>query len=924
MYGYFCHAWSLFLLYGSRIRHTFFRLGISEVSMRDFLDDRETVLAELSSDAENGLSDGCVEENRKKYGSNALTKPKKESLLKRIWEAATEPMIIMLIAAGFIALAVNIYRAVSGGEADFLECVGIFCAISLSVIISVVMEGRSAKAFEALNDISENIVVKAIRNGKTLLLPQQEIVVGDIICLAVGDKVPADGRLVSSVDLSSDESMLTGESLPARKDALFSCEEKTPLAERANMVYGGTYVTAGSGKAVITAVGDKTEFGKIASELRNNAKTTTPLQQKLARLGKIITILGVTAAAIVFISELISFALHDGLNAEDVMEAFVTSIVLIVAAVPEGLPTIVAVSLSINIIKLARRNALVKKMIASETVGCINIICSDKTGTLTENKMTVRTFFDGTFHEDVSEFDDENLKYNICLNSTADLGENGKFLGNPTECALLNFYEGSKIRKTGDDYRTERKKIKVIKAFPFTSDLKHMTTLIDVGGEIKALTKGSPEYVLSSCFLDEEEKVRIESEIKSCEEKAMRVIAFAHKDGVACLDYEDGDNHRLLESGMTFDGFVAISDPLRKEVYDAVKSCRSAGVSLKILTGDNIFTAQAIANELALLDEGMTAVEAKDLENLTDEELGDRLASICVIARSTPTVKMRVVQILKNQGNVVAVTGDGINDAPALKNADVGIAMGISGTEVSKEAADVVLLDDSFATIVKAVEWGRNIYENFKRFITFQLTVNLSSVIVVFTAILLGLQAPFTALQLLWINIIMDGPPALTLGLEPNYKDLMSRPPTKRNESIISKPMFARIFVTGGLMSAVFLCQYVYNFLNVPEAQQLTVLFTMFVLFQLFNSFNCRELHSESIFRHLLQNKLMLVVVGTTFVLQVLIIQFAGSFFGTVPLPFTLWLKLFGIAACTIVLSEAVKAVIRLINKIRKKSPQTI
>ena len=419
------------------------------------------------------------------------------------------------------------------------------------------------------------------------------------------------------------------------------------------------------------------------------------------------------------------------------------------------------------------------------------------------------------------------------------------------------------------------------------------------------------------CALDDAELEKINSYITSAEEKAMRVIAFAHKEISQMQDFADEMLHSELESDMVFDGFVAISDPLRVDVYDAVKQCKSAGVALKILTGDNIITASAIANELHLLDHGEVAVEANDIAQMSDDELLKILPKISVIARSTPTVKMRVVKLLKSAGNVVAVTGDGINDAPALKNADVGVAMGISGTEVSKEASDIVLLDDSFATIVKAIEWGRNIYENFKRFISFQLTVNIASVIVVFVSILAGLKAPFTALQLLWINIIMDGPPALTLGLEPNYSDLMSRKPTKRGENIISKSMLARIVVTGVYVSIVFLAQYIFNFLNVEQEQMTTVLFTMFVLFQLFNAFNCRELHSESIFKHLFKNKLMLLIVGATFVLQVLIIQFAGAFFGTVALGLTLWLKLFAIAFSVIVLSEIAKLVFRLFSRAR-------
>ena len=881
--------------------------------MTEFMQPKQALMERFETDAAEGLTAAQVEKSRLQYGGNTLTRQKAESLLRRIWNAATEPMIIMLIMAGVIALVVNIIRGVTGGEADYFEVVGIFAAISLSVIITVVMEGRSAKAFEALSEISDNTVVKAIRGGATVMLSQEDIVAGDILLLSTGDKIPADGRLLESVGLTADESALTGESVPAKKNAdLEIADEQLPLAERANMLYRGNFITNGYCKMVVTAVGDATEFGKIARELTESKASSTPLQEKLAKLGKTITILGVIAASIVFIAQLISFATHGGLKLEEVMEAFVTSIVLIVAAVPEGLPTIVAVSLSINIIKLSKQNALVKKMIASETVGCINVICSDKTGTLTENKMTVGAWYDTAWHTDTSALASEWLIHNICLNTTADIGEDGTFIGNPTECALLNFYEQSNGRKaSGKSYRDERGEHDILHAFPFTSELKHMTTISKVDGKIISYVKGSPESVFTMCGLSGAEIAGIEAHITQAQENAMRVLAFAHKELPSMRDFEEEAEHATMESNMVFDGFVAISDPLRADVYEAVKSCRAAGVDLKILTGDNIVTATAIAKELHILDNGNVAVEAREIAGLSDEELAARLPSISVIARSTPSIKMRVVKLLKAEGNVVAVTGDGINDAPALKNADVGIAMGISGTEVSKEASDIVLLDDSFSTIVKAVEWGRNIYENFKRFISFQLTVNLSSVIVVFTSILLGLKAPFTALQLLWINIIMDGPPALTLGLEPNYDDLMSRPPTKRGESIVSKAMLGRIAITGVYMSAVFLCQYIFNFLGATSAQMPTVLFTLFALFQLFNAFNCRELHSTSIFKNLLKNKLMLGVVGCTFLLQILIIQFAGAFFGTIPLDLGMWLKLFGVAASVIVLSELVKLVWR-------------
>ncbi len=858
--------------------------------MRECMETRQTLIDRLESNPQSGLTDAQARRSADAHGENALTREKGESLWSRIGHSTMEPMILMLIAAGVIALVVNLIRAATGSEADFLECVGIFAAISLSVVITVVMEGRSAKAFEALSRLGEDVMVKVLRNGGPVMLNQRHIVVGDVLMLQTGDRVPADGRLLDSMGLAADESALTGESLPAQKDSdLVITDEKTPVAERANMLYTGSYVTSGYGKLLVTAVGDQTEFGQIAQELSGTDKGATPLQEKLQRLGKTITIFGVAAAAVVFISQLISFAMHEGLILGEVMEAFVTSIVLIVAAVPEGLPTIVAVSLSINIIKLSRQNALVKKMIACETVGCVNVICSDKTGTLTENRMTV-----------AHAIDNDRILRNICVNSTADLGADGAFIGNPTECALL-----TAAGKAGWDYRSCRSDMRLAHVFPFSSEEKDMTTIVGETEGYVAYTKGSLEKVLRSCGLSPAALGEMQAQIEAYQRKACRVIAFAHRVFDAC----PGFDKEAVESGMCFDGFCAISDPLRVDVFEAVQHCKGAGVELKMLTGDNIVTATAIANELRLLDDGHLAVEARELEHLSDAELGAKLPQIRVIARSTPGVKMRVVKLLRSMGNVVAVTGDGINDAPALKNADVGIAMGISGTEVSKEASDIVLLNDSFSTIVRAIAWGRGIYENFKRFISFQLTVNVASVIVVLSSILLGFKAPFTALQLLWINIIMDGPPALTLGLEPAHGDLMQSAPVGRDENILSKSMLIRIGVTGLYISAVFLLQYTLNFLGATDAQMPTVLFALFALLQLFNAFNCRELNGRSIFRNLLSNRLMLGVISVTFILQVLIIQFAGAFFGTIALPVHMWLKLFGMAGSVVVLSELIKLI---------------
>lgn len=877
--------------------------------MKDaFMMSREKLLAKTGTDSEKGLNPEQVEKSRSTYGTNSFVRQSHESLAKRIWDASTEPMLVMLIFAAIITLAVNITRYFTGGEYNFLECVGIFAAIALSVVITIITEGKSAKAFEALNKINEDTLIKVIRNGEPQLITQKEIVVGDIIMIETGDKIVADGRLFSSNDLSVDESALTGESLPVKKDAEFVCQKSTPVAERANMLYSGCFVSAGNGQMLVTGVGNDTEFGQIAQELSSIEKTTTPLQEKLDKLGKQITVLGASAAAIVFAIEVLQFVMNGQLNLDTVSDAFITSIVLIVAAVPEGLPTIVAVSLALNIIKMSKENALVKKMIACETIGCVNIICSDKTGTLTENRMTVQKIYTGGELIDPEQLKDEMLLKNYCINSNANISEEDggwSFIGNPTEGSLL-----AAAAKAGVDYQELRQAADIVRVFPFSSQNKDMSTIVRENGKEILYVKGNPEKIISLCTgISEEEKEKNFHLMEEFQNKAGRLLAFAHKELEGQYNDEEQDE---VEQGLIYDGFVVISDPLSPDVYESIRNCRSAGIEVKMLTGDNIRTARAIANELHMLDDDHIAVEAADIEKLTDEELKEALKKIQVIARSTPLVKMRVVKLLKEQGNVVAVTGDGINDAPAIKHADVGIAMGIAGTDVTKEASDMVLLDDSFSTIIKAVQWGRGIYENFKRFIQFQLTVNVSSVVVVICSILAGFSAPFTALELLWINIIMDGPPALTLGLEPIRPDLLKHKPTRRNENIISKKMLLRIFVNGIFISVIFMLQHFKNFLGAAPEEEATVLFTLFVLFQLFNAFNCRELDDTPMFKNLLKNKLMLGVFFLVLILQGIITQFGAAVFETVPLSAAMWGKMLLTAFTVIILNEGIKAVKRL------------
>ena len=890
-----------------------------------FYMSREELLQATGADPEHGLNESQVQASRQKYGANTFVRTGTESMLKRIWDASTEPMLLMLLFAAIITLAVNITRYFTGGEYNFLECAGIFAAIFLSVAITIVTEGKSAKAFESLSKINEDTLIKVLRNGEPQLIPQKDIVIGDILLIETGDKIVADGRLISGNDLSTDESALTGESLPVKKDATFICQENTPVAERACMLYSGCFVSGGSGTMLVTGVGNDTEFGQIAQELSSIEKTTTPLQEKLDRLGKGITILGSSAAAIVFLIQIIQFAMNHTISLDTVSEAFITSIVLIVAAVPEGLPTIVAVSLALNIIKMSRENALVKKMIACETIGCVNIICSDKTGTLTENKMTVQKIYAGG-----SLLDPEDLAFpaktpaeaslqpeearvllrNFCINSNADITwEDGSwtFIGNPTECALL-----AAARKAGSDYQQLRKESDIVRVFPFSSQNKDMSTIVNEDRKLILYTKGNPEKILSLCSnVSAEETAHIQKLMENFQDKAGRLLAFAHKE-LACFN---GEKQQELEQDLHYDGFVVISDPLSPDVYDSIRDCRRAGIEVKMLTGDNIRTARAIAEELHMLQDGHLAVEAAEIESMSDEDLKKALPKISVIARSTPLIKMRVVKLLKEEKNVVAVTGDGINDAPAIKNADVGIAMGIAGTEVTKEASDMVLLDDSFSTIIKAVQWGRGIYENFKRFIQFQLTVNVSSVVVVIASILAGFPAPFTALELLWINIIMDGPPALTLGLEPIREDLLKHPPTKRNANIISRKMLIRIFANGIFISIVFMLQHFTNFLGATQKEEATVLFTLFVLFQLFNAFNCRELDDTPMFKNLLNNKLMLGVFLIVLVLQFLITQVGTAVFETTPLSAAMWGKMLLTAGSVVVINEIWKGLKHIVKK---------
>lgn len=850
-----------------------------------------------------GLTDAEARKRLSAFGYNELTQKKEKGFFRRVLDAVKDPMLIILLFGFLITLGANIGKYIKTGEGDFTECFGILAAVILSVSITLIMEGSSKKAFTALKGIAGNIAVKVIRNGKTVFVSQRELVKGDVALIESGDKIVADGRLIGSESLSVDESALTGESHAVKKDASAVLAVNSHLAERINCVYSGTFVTGGRGAMVVTGTGDNTEIGKIAGELSADAPSDSPLSKKLGALGKSVTIVGAICALVVFVFSAVRLAFSGNLNFSNVSELFISCIVLIIAAVPEGLPTIVAVSLALNMIKLAKEKALIKKMIATETTGAVSVICSDKTGTLTKNAMTVVSVCGNDYCRDPKSVTKKVLVENFILNSTSERSsEKSKtFTGNGTEVALV-----SAAYKTGVTL-DERKKYKTVFRVPFSSDKKYMIT--GVSGEKDCVyLKGAPEKVLALCKITEAQKNKLLSDIEVHQKNARRVLCFAHYSGN--LKKEESE-----EKIYSFDGYCALFDPVREEVFDAVKDCKKAGIKIKMLTGDDKTTALAIAKELKIAEDHSQAVLATDLENLSEEELIKALDKITVIARSTPLIKLRVVKALKKSGEVVAVTGDGINDAPAIRHADVGIAMGKSGSEITKEAADVILTDDGFSSVVKAVSFGRNVYKNLQRFILFQLSVNIAALMFITASAIFGLETPFNTLQLLWINVIMDGPPALTLGLEPPSSSLMTLKPVKRTDGIVGRKTLLRILFNGVFVGAVMLWQYMYDFLGVKTGEEKSAAFTLFIFFQLFNAFNCRELGDKSIFKNIGKNKVMVATFTGVFIAHLFIVQVAYKPFGLSPMSFVTWLKCIFSAFSIIIVSELYKAVYRSIKR---------
>ncbi|MBP3911146.1 MAG: calcium-translocating P-type ATPase, PMCA-type [Niameybacter sp.] len=900
---------------------------------------KESVLRSLKVSEEKGLTHKEADNRLREYGKNEFTKPKQASLLQEVKEILGQQLIIILLIAAGISLLIKEYH----------DAIGICLAILIGSVIGLVTENKSKKAAEALAQMTEDIRVKVLRDGKKEVIHKSEVVVGDIVFLETGDMVPADGRILKSVELKVREDMLTGESDDVRKEECTVSSDH--LAEQKNMLFGGTLIALGTATMVVTAIGDHTEMGSIAKEL-GEREEDTPLQIKLDNLGKKISQISTAVAGMLFVYMLVQIIqeapIHmslangqafrnsmKGLAAcfPEIKTAFVVCVALIVAAVPEGLTTMINITLAITMKQMAKINALVRKKEACETIGSVSVICSDKTGTLTQNRMQVaKVYLEGHYVEPSKLNEHKEFVHNCLINSTADVDYSSpepKYIGSATECALLRLCKDF-------NYQTAREISDIVRQIPFNSQNKYMLTMIHTPNHYILYSKGAPEVILEQCGYELIEgsmkpltgtrKQEIIREMSQLQKEAMRVLAFGYKESIEPKDYRTrADWKREL----VFQGFVGINDPLREGVVDSIAIAREGGIETKMLTGDNIQTAMAIGKELGMIGEGskMRAVESTYIDQLDDKQLADEIKTIGIVARSKPTTKMRIVQALQKNGEVVAVTGDGINDAPALTKADVGVAMGIAGTEVSKNAADIILTDDSFSTIVQAIKWGRGIYNNFQRFIQFQLTVNVIAFLIAVLSQLMGYDMPFTTIHLLWINLIMDGPPALVLGLEPIRESVMKRKPTSRNASIINKFMILTIGLNSLYIAIVLYLQIKLNFLganpnhvigNASEVQ--TVLFSLFAFSVLFNAFNCREFGIASIFPNFTKNKMFLRVIALTACLQILITQFVGKFFNAVPLTANMWGKIILVGLSVIIVNEVLKLAFRIASKVLHQS----
>ena len=794
----------------------------------------EDVILSFKSDAEEGLSSQEVLRLQSEYGPNVLAEKKKKTLIGRFFDQFKDVMIIILLIAAAVSFGVI---CVEKNWGELFEPALILIIVILNAIMGVFQESKAEKALEALKNMSAPHA-RVIRDGEEHIIEAKQIVPGDIIKVEAGDFVPADARLIHSVSLKSEESALTGESVPTEKNADDITEENAPLGDRSNMIFAGCSITYGTALAVVTSTGMKTEMGKIAGLLAGEKDTQTPLQQKLAQLGKYLGIIALAACAIVFVIGLIS-----GIP---ILEIFMTSVSLAVSAIPEGLPAIVTIILSIGVQRMAKKNALIRRLPAVETLGCASVICSDKTGTLTQNRMTlVKAYADGAEGtESISESCSEEVKKlltygTLCCDGTV-VYENGveKHIGDPTETAIVIAAHKNGIDQEDIDERYER-----LAEIPFDSDRKLMSTVNRIDGKNIVIVKGAFDNLSLRCIAGDIEKARIITEEMS--KDALRVLAIAIKE-IDTVSQEPSQEE--LEYGLTFVGLIGMIDPPRPEAKDAVEVSKKAGIKTVMITGDHVVTAAAIAKQLGIYSDGDRAITGKELDAMSDEELEEHIEEISVYARVSPENKIRIVKAWQNKGHVVSMTGDGVNDAPALKAADIGCAMEITGTDVAKGASDMTLTDDNFATIVDAVKEGRGLYANIKKVVGFLLGSNTGEILTVFISMLLFRQSPLLSMQLLWINLVTDSLPAIAVGMEAVEPDIMEKKPRPKNEGIFANGLGLNVIIQGIMFAAITLAGFCIGktVMGSLEAGQ-TMAFMILSLSQVVHAFNMRS--NRSLFK---------------------------------------------------------------------------
>jgi len=870
-----------------------------------------------------GLTDEQVKQSREQHGKNVLTPPQRTSLWKLYLDKYRDPIIQILLVAAFVSLILAFI------EKNFMETIGIFVAVFLATTVGFYFERDAAKKFNLLTALSEEQPVKVRRNAKVMEIPRHDVVVGDVVLVEVGDEVPADGELIVCNDLQINESTLTGEPVTEK-----SLEGGGDGAYPRNIILRSTMVMNGRGEFVVTAVGDATEIGKVAKKSTEQTSVETPLHMQLDKLAKMISKVG----SVVSVAAFFIFLIHDILTnpawggkdyfymAEIVLKYFMMAVTLIVMAVPEGLPMAITLSLALNMRRMLKSNNLVRKLHACETMGAVTVICTDKTGTLTQNKMQVSAL-------ELKLGDEALLDTAIALNSTAELND-GKPIGNPTESALLLWLDAQ-----GKDYEELRKQVNVLKQLPFSTERKMMATLAEVDGETYLFVKGAPEIVMKKCIIEDRMQRQSVEELDEWQHKAMRTLAFAYKKIEASImrtsRTSTAEVVALLDANdLQLQAIAAIADPIRPDVPAAVQECRHAGIEVKVVTGDTAATALEIGKQIGVFEDepenigadgSLTSLDQQMItgeqwEALSDEEAYERAKDIRVMSRARPTDKQRLVAMLQKRGEVVAVTGDGTNDAPALHYAHVGLSLG-SGTSVAKEASDMTLLDDSFKSIANAVMWGRSLYRNLQRFLFFQLVVNVVALLLVLGGSVIGTEMPLTVTQILWVNLIMDTFAALALASLPPSHEVMKDKPRKASDFIINKSIGFGILFCGIVFFLVMFALLVYcerRGKGGVDVHELTMFFTTFVMIQFWNLFNAKALMSHhTAFRHFLKDKGMILVLVLVLVGQWIIVTFGGEMFRTTPLSLHEWLLIIGSTSVVIWAGELWRTFKRMIAKRR-------